>query len=107
MAVNRDVLAEWVPALTPDIVAQRVTWKLNGAIVSEKLIGARVRWRSFAKDVPAMRLQEGDTIECEVVSVDEFGTSTPINATSQFLITPPGAPTGLALSQKIRYRRIP
>ena len=107
MAVNRDVVAKWVPALTPDIVAQKVIWELNGAVVSERLIGARISCRSFARDVPAMRLQEGDTITITVYSVDEFGNSTPVTDSSSFPITAPDAPTNLVLTQKVRYRRIP
>ena len=107
MAVNRDIIAKWVPSLTPDVVAQKIAWNLNGALVSEMLIGFRVNSRSFAKDVPSIRLQEGDKVVFSVCSVDEFGESTPINANSEFLITPPEPPTNLALSQKIKYRRIP
>jgi hypothetical protein len=107
MAINRDIIAKWVPSLTPDVVAQKTVWTLNGAVVSEKLIGFRVSSRSFAKDVPSMRLQEGDKVTFSVCSVDEFGESTAIDANSEFLITPPEPPSNLVLSQKIKYRRIP
>ncbi len=107
MAVNRDIVAKWVPSLTPDVVAQKTTWKLNGATVSEKLVGFRVSVRAFSKDVPAIRLQEGDKVEFSVCSVDEFGESTEVVANSEFLITPPEPPSDLTLSQKIKYRRIP
>ena len=107
MAISRDVLAKWVPAMTPDIVAQKTTWILNGAIVSEKWIGISVNARSFAKDVPSMRLQEGDTIVFTVCAVDEFGESASITATYTFLVTAPDPPTNLVLTEKIKYRRIP
>jgi len=107
MAVNRDVIAKWIPALTPDIVAQKITWTLNGAAVSDKLVGARVSARSFAKDVPAIRLQEGDKVGFSVCSVDEFGESTGVSASHEFLITAPDPPSDLTLTEKIKYRRIP
>jgi hypothetical protein len=107
MAINRDVVARWVPALTPDIVAQRVMWKLNGAIVCDKLVGLRVNTRSFAKDNPSTRLLEGDKIEFSVRSIDEFGESSELLGSHEFLITPPDAPSSLVLKEKIRYRRIP
>ena len=107
MAINRDVVARWIPSLTPDVVAQKTTWVLNGAIVSEKLVGFRVRSRSFVKDAPAIRLQEGDRVEFFVCALDEFGESTSITANVEFVITPPGPPTGLTLEPKVKYRRIP
>ncbi len=107
MAVNRDIIAKWVPSLTPDVVAQKIVWTLNGAIVCDNLIGYRVNSRSFSKDIPAVRLQEGDKVGFTVYAVDEFGESTPIDATSEFLITPPEPPSNLVLNQKIKYRRIP
>ena len=107
MAANRDVVAKWIPALTPDIVAQRAVWHLNGAIVADKLIGARIRSRSFARDIPSIRLQEGDKVEFFVNSVDEFGESSVITANVQFVITPPDAPTNLSLTPRIKYRHIP
>jgi hypothetical protein len=107
MAVNRDVIARWVPALTPDIVAQKITWNLNGANVVEKLIGARVTSRSFCKDFPIVRLQEGDKVEFSVCSIDEFGESTGVTASHQFVLTEPDPPSNLKLTEKIRYRRVP
>ena len=107
MAISRDVVAKWIPSLTPDIVAQRIVWKLNGATVVEKLVGFRNNCRTFAKDVPSMRLQEGDKIVFSVCSVDEFGQSSEINAEVEFVITAPDPPTNLTLTEKIKYRRIP
>ena len=107
MAINREVVAKWVPALTPDIVAQRAMWKLNGAIVCDKLVGLRVNTRSFARDNPSTRLLEGDKVEFSVRSVDEFGESSELAQSHEFVLTPPDAPTNLVLKEKIRYRRIP
>lgn len=107
MAINRDVIAKWVPAMTPDIVAQKTTWVLNGAVVSEKWIGYRVNSRSFVKDVPAMRLQEGDTVVFTVCAIDEFGESASVTASHNFLVTAPDPPTNLVLTEKIKYRNIP
>jgi hypothetical protein len=89
------------------VVAQKTIWTLNGASVSEKLIGYRVSARSFSKDVPAIRLQEGDKVGFTVYAVDEFGESTPLDAVSEFIITAPDPPTSLVLNQKLKYRRIP
>jgi hypothetical protein len=107
MAINRDVVARWIPSLTPDIVAQKVVWKLNGATVVDRLIARRLNRRSFAKDIPSIRLQEGDKVNFSVCSVDEFGQSSEISAEVQFVITPPDPPTNLTLQEKIKYRRIP
>jgi hypothetical protein len=107
MAISRDVVAKWIPSLTPDVVAQKVTWGLNGATIVEKLVGFRNNTRTFAKDVPAVRLQEGDKVTFSVCSVDEFGQSSDINAEVEFVITPPGPPSNLTLTEKIKYRRIP
>ena len=107
MAISRDLVAKWLPSLTPDVVAQRVMWRLNGAIVCDKVIGFRVGVRSYQRDVPSIPLQEGDKVEFSVRALDECGESSEVVASHEFVITAPDPPNNLVLKEKIRYRRIP
>lgn len=108
MAVRRDVLARWVPALTPDIVAQKVVWTINGKQAKKMYIGARVRERSWLKDVPNIFVREGDTIKCEVCAVDDAGNcSSVIQADVTFTESAPDAPKNLNLTPEFKYRNIP
>ena len=107
MAVRRDVLAKWEPALTPDIVAQKIEWYVNEKLVKRVYIGARVRVRSWLKDCPNIRISEGDTIKFTVCSVDELGCSSTVEEELLFARQAPDAPDDLELTKELKYRSIP
>ena len=99
MAIRRDVTARWTPSLSPDVIAQRLRWYLNGKLIKRIVLRARENKRNWSEDNPNFAIQEGDTIVCMVCAVDEVGDSTWVEATVSYQYQKPDPPKDLTLEK--------
>lgn len=99
MAIKRDVAASWYPSLSPDVIAQKLHWYINGKLLKRVVLRERENGRAWSSDNSNHPIREGDTIQCMVCAVDEVGESEWIQAEVAYEYEKPDPPTELELDK--------
>lgn len=99
MAIRREVIATWKPSLSPDVLAQKLHWYLNGRLVKRVVVRARENRRAWSSDNNNVLIREGDTVQIRVCAVDEVGESAWIQGEVVYPYTSPEGPSDLKVEK--------
>jgi hypothetical protein len=89
------VIATWVPSVSTDVIAQTLTWIVNGEIVKTVTMVPTADLRDSAAD--GITLREGDTVCVSIIARDELSASEELTGCVDLPIVPPDAPTDLIM----------
>lgn len=99
MAIERQIIAKWVPSRSPDVKVQKLRWYLNGKLMKNVILPFRANKRKWNDDFPHVKIHEGDTVQCRVCAMDEVGESEWIQAQVEYPYQQPEPPKDLRLEK--------